>query len=79
MAAAAAGVVGWRSWTVRGYWYRLTGAYGEPGTPPPPYEVTYEKGTLPSKHLAEPAAYDIAYPPGVERGGAAGSGGDARS
>jgi hypothetical protein len=65
---AVAGVVGWRSWTVRDYWYRYTGAYGEPGTPPPAYEVTYEKGTLPSKHLAEPAAYDIAYPPGVAGG-----------
>jgi enterochelin esterase-like enzyme len=68
--AAAAGVIGWRSWTVRGYWYRLTGAYGEPGTPPPSYKVTYEKGTLPSRHLAQPADYDIAYPPGVESGGA---------
>ena len=67
--AAVAGVIGWRSWTVRGYWYRLTGAYGEPGTPPPSYEVTYEKGTLPSQHLAQPAVYDIAYPPGVEGGG----------
>jgi enterochelin esterase-like enzyme len=65
---AVAGVVGWRSWTVRDYWYRATGAYGEPGTPPPAYEVTYQKGTLPSKHLAEPAAYDIAYPPGVAGG-----------
>ena len=65
---AVAGAVGWRSWTVRDYWYRLTGAYGEPGTPPPAYKVTYEKGTLPSRHLAEPAAYDIAYPPGVAGG-----------
>jgi enterochelin esterase-like enzyme len=72
---AAAGVIGWRSWTVRGSWYRLTGAYGEPGTPPPPSKVTYEKGTLPSKHLAEPAVYDIAYPPGVA--GAANEGGAA--
>jgi enterochelin esterase-like enzyme len=65
---AVAGVVGWRSWTVRDYWYRFTGAYGEPGTPPPSYEVTYENGTLPSNYLAEPAAYSIAYPPGVARG-----------
>jgi pimeloyl-ACP methyl ester carboxylesterase len=64
-AAAALGVVGWRSWTVRGYWYSLTGAYGEPGTPPPAYGVTYEKGTLPSRHLAAPAAYDIAWPSGL--------------
>ena len=72
---AVAGVVGWRSWTVRDYWYRYTGAYGEPGTPPPAYEVTYEKGTLPSKHLAEPAVYDIAYPPGVATGGSDRAGG----
>ncbi|HEX5643400.1 MAG TPA: alpha/beta hydrolase-fold protein, partial [Thermoleophilia bacterium] len=65
---AVAGVVGWRSWTVRDSWYRLTGAYGEPGTPPPAYEVTYERGTLPSTHLSEPAAYDIAYPAGVAGG-----------
>ena len=38
------GFVGWRSWTVRDRWYRLTGAYGEPGTPPPAYKVTYEQG-----------------------------------
>ena len=72
---AVAGVVGWRSWTVRDAWYRLSGAYGEAGTPPPAYEVTYEKGTLPSQHLAAPAAYCIAYPPGVagrsNQGGAA--------
>jgi hypothetical protein len=65
---AAAGVVGWRSWTVRDYWYRATGAYGEPGTPPPAYDVVYEQGTLPSEHLAAPAAYAIAYPPGVTGG-----------
>ena len=65
---AAAGIVGRRSWTVRDYWYRFTGAYGEPGTPPPPYDVTYGRGTLPSEYLAEPAAYDIAYPPGVAGG-----------
>ena len=66
--AVAAGFVGWRSWTVRDRWYRLTGAYGEPGTPPPASAVTYEHGTLPSPHLAAPAAYDIAYPPGVAGG-----------
>jgi pimeloyl-ACP methyl ester carboxylesterase len=69
-AAAALGVVGWRSWTVRGFWYRLTGAYGEPGTPPPAYRVTYQKGTLPSRHLAAPAGYDIAWPPGLAEAGA---------
>ena len=68
---AAAGVLGRRSWTVRDSWYRLTGAYGDAGTPPPAYEVTYQKGALASRYLKEPAAYDIAYPPGVESGGAA--------
>jgi pimeloyl-ACP methyl ester carboxylesterase len=63
--AAAAGALGWRSWRVRDSWYRLTGAYGEAGTPPPSHKVTYRKGDLPSRHLREPAAYDIAYPPGV--------------
>jgi esterase/lipase superfamily enzyme len=62
---AATGAVGWRSWRVRDTWYRLTGAYGEPGTPPPAYAVDYEHGTLPSRSLAEPAVYDIAYPAGV--------------
>ncbi len=68
-AAAVLGAAGWRSWTVRDYWYRYSGAYGEPGTPPPAYKVTYQKGTLPSQHLAEPAAYDIAWPPGFEGAG----------
>jgi enterochelin esterase-like enzyme len=68
--AAALGAVGWRSWTVRGYWYRLTGAYGPAGTPPPSYPVVYQKGTLPSKHLAAPAEYEIAYPPEVDRSNA---------
>ncbi len=61
VAAAALGVAGRRSWTVRDGWYRLTGAYGEAGTPPPSYQVTYKKGTLPSQHLAGPAAYDIGF------------------
>jgi enterochelin esterase-like enzyme len=60
---------------VRDYWYRLTGAYGEAGTPPPAYQVTYETGTLPSRHLSEPAAFEIAYPPGAA--GGAGQGGAA--
>ncbi|HTX69188.1 MAG TPA: alpha/beta hydrolase-fold protein [Thermoleophilia bacterium] len=64
--AVLGGVVGWRSWTVRGYYYRLTGAYGEPGTPPPSYPVTYQQGSLPSLYLTEPAVHDIAYPPGVD-------------
>lgn len=66
---AALGAVGWRSWTMRDRWYRLTGAYGEAGTPPPSYPVVYRKGTLPSKHLAQPAAYEIAWPPGLEGAG----------
>ncbi len=69
-AAAALGVVGRRSWRVRDGWYRLTGAYGEPGTPPPSYQVTYKRGTLPSKHLAGPAAYDIGFTQDVAPAGA---------
>jgi enterochelin esterase-like enzyme len=69
-AAALLGAVGWRSWTVRGYWYQLTGAYGPAGTPPPEYPVDYQKGSLQSKHLAAPAQYEIAWPPGVHRGNA---------
>jgi len=65
-AAVAAGFVGRESWTVRDRWYRLTGAYGPAGTPPPSYSVTYQKGALPSRHLAAPAAYDVAWPPGLE-------------
>ncbi len=66
---AALGIVGWRSWTVRDRWYRLTGAYGEAGTPPPEYPVFYEYGTLASAHLAADAEYGIAYPPGLPRDG----------
>ena len=65
-AAAVLGVVGWRSWTVRGYWYRFTGAYGPAGTPPPSYPVVYRKGTFSSARLAEPAEYEVAYPPDVD-------------
>ena len=43
---AAAGVVGWRSWTVRSYWWRLTGAYGEPGAYPPRGDMLYQYGTM---------------------------------
>jgi hypothetical protein len=63
--AATAGIIGWRSWTVRDRWYRLTGAYGEAGTPPP-YPVTWQEGTLASRYLKESAAYGIASPPGIE-------------
>jgi enterochelin esterase-like enzyme len=65
-AAAALGVTGSRSWTVRDLWYRVSGAYGPSGTPPPAYPVTYREGRLPSAQLAEPAEYVIAYPPGVD-------------
>jgi hypothetical protein len=68
-AAAVLGAVGRRSWTVRDYWYHYTGAYGPAGTLPPTYRVTYQADSLPSKHLAMPAAYDIAWPPGLEGAG----------
>ena len=67
-AAAALGVTGSRSWTVRDLWYRLSGAYGPSGTPPPVYPVAYRRGTLPSAFLAEPAGYVVAYPPGIDAG-----------
>lgn len=66
---AALGIVGWRSWTVRDRWYRLSGAYGEAGTPPPKYPVFCEYGTLASVHLGANAEYGIAYPPGLPRDG----------
>ncbi len=69
--AAAAGVVASRSWMVRRYWYRLTGAYGEAGTPPPAYPVTCREGMLASVHLKRPAAYVVGYPPGVGGSGSA--------
>ena len=68
---AAAGAVGWRSWRVRDAWYRFSGAYGEPGAPPPAYGVTYADGELPSVHLDAPASFAIAYPPGVKPDGTA--------
>lgn len=61
---AAAGVVGWRSWTVRSYWYQLTGAYDEPGAYPPPYDVKYVYDTMPSKILGRDVEYGVAWPPG---------------
>lgn len=64
---ASLGLAGRRSWTVRDRWYRLTGAYGEAGTPPPEYPVTYEYGTLASAHLAAAAEYGVACPPGLLR------------
>lgn len=62
---AVAGTVGWRSWRVRDAWYRFSGAYGEPGTPPPAYDVTYVDGELPSVSLVASAAFTVAYPPGI--------------
>ena len=61
---AAAGVVGGRSWTVRSYWYQLTGAYDEPGAYPPPYDVKYVYDTMPSKILGRDVEYGVAWPPG---------------
>ena len=68
-ACAAAGVVGWRSWTrARLLVPRSPAPTASRGRRRPPTTVTYEKGTLPSKHLAEPAAYGcIAYPAGRRR------------
>ena len=60
--AAAAGIVGGRSWTVRDSWYRLTGAYGEPGVYPPRGDVVYHYGALPSQHVSGGAEYGIATP-----------------
>lgn len=63
--AAGSAAVGRRSWTVRDAWYRFSGAYGEAGTPPPAYRVTYGYGVVPSGHVAENAVYGIAYPPAL--------------
>ena len=62
VAAAALGAVGWRSWTVRDLWYRLTGAYGEPGDAAALYPVTYKSGHAALEVPAEPAVYDIGLP-----------------
>jgi S-formylglutathione hydrolase FrmB len=61
---AAAGAVGWRSWTLRQYWYRLTGAYGEPGALPPRHDVTYVYDSMPSRILGRDVDYGVAWPPG---------------
>ena len=57
---AAAGAVGWRSWRVRDAWYRFSGAYGEPGAPPPAYGVAYADGELPAGGF-EPGGHNDAY------------------
>jgi enterochelin esterase-like enzyme len=59
---AAAGVVGGRSWTARSYWWRLTGAYGEPGAYPPRGDVVYQYGTISSQHVNGGVEYGIATP-----------------
>lgn len=59
---AAAGVVGWRSWTVRSYWYQLTSAYGEPGAYPPRGDVLYEYAIMPSRHVSGGVEYGVATP-----------------
>jgi len=59
---AAAGIVGGRSWTARSYWWRLTGAYGEPGAYPPHGDVVYQYGTTRSKHVSGDLEYGIATP-----------------
>ena len=64
---AAAGVVGGRSWTARSYWWRLTGAYGEPGPYPPHGDVIYEYGALSSQHVGGAVEYGIATPGGLAR------------
>ena len=59
---AAAGIVGGRSWTVRNYWYQLTGAYGEPGAYPPRGDILYEYATMPSRHVSGGVEYGVATP-----------------
>jgi Putative esterase len=71
---AVAGTVGWRSWRVRGMWYQLTGAYGEPGAYPPHHDVTYVYDTMSSKALGRAVEYGVAWPPGHKLPGAGGRG-----
>lgn len=66
-ALLAAGAVGRGSWTVRDYWYRLTGAYGEPGAVPPAGDMTYEYGTFASSLVRDPLKYGIAMPGALAR------------
>ncbi len=65
--AVAGGVAASRSWTVRDYWWRLTGAYGEPGALPPRGDVLYEYGRFTSTLLKEPVEYGIATPGALAR------------
>ena len=64
---AAAGLVGGRSWTARSYWWRLTGAYGEPGVYPPRGDVVYQYGTMSSQHVGGGVEYGIATPGVIAR------------
>ena len=64
---AAAGVVGGRSWTARSYWWRLTGAYGEPGVYPPRGDVVYQYATTRSKYVSGDLEYGIATPGDLAR------------
>jgi pimeloyl-ACP methyl ester carboxylesterase len=64
---AAAAVVGGRSWTARSYWWRLTGAYGEPGVYPPRGDVLYRYGTMSSPRVSGAVEYGIATPGGLAR------------
>jgi pimeloyl-ACP methyl ester carboxylesterase len=59
---AAAGVVGGRSWTARSYWWRLTGAYGQPGAYPPRGDIFYQYGTMSSQQVSGAVEYGIATP-----------------
>jgi len=61
-AVLAAAAVGWRSWTVRSYWWQLTGAYGEPGAYPPRGDTVYQYGTMSSQHVRGGVEYGIATP-----------------
>lgn len=61
--AVAASAVGWRSWRVRNYWYRVTGAYGPAGALPPSYDVTYRYGRFRSRYVSEEVEYGYAFPP----------------
>jgi len=59
---AAAGLVGGRSRTARSYWWRLTGAYGEPGAYPPRRDVVYQYATMPSRRVSGGVDYGVATP-----------------
>ena len=64
---AAAGLLGSRNLAVRDYWYRLTGAYGEPGAYPPRADVDYRYGARNSRSIDGEVEYGIAVPPGATK------------